>query len=67
MACIGKGRAWLNGAAQLLNSHLRQKMAPSVAMATAANDVKPFYFQDILEQTSKHDTPFKKLTGLIFF
>ncbi|KAL3862194.1 hypothetical protein ACJMK2_008181 [Sinanodonta woodiana] len=29
----------------------------------AAADVKPFFYQDILEQTKKPDVPWKKLTG----
>ena len=31
--------------------------------ATAASDVNPFYYQDILETEKKPDIPWKKLTG----
>lgn len=33
------------------------------ATAAAAADVKPFFYQDILEQKKKPDVPWKKLTG----
>lgn len=61
---LGSARTCIAGTAQLLGSHFRKKLAPSVAMATAAADVKPFYFQDILELQQKPDVPYKKLTGL---
>ncbi|BFZ23385.1 hypothetical protein BsWGS_26424 [Bradybaena similaris] len=60
---LGSARTCIAGTAQLLGSHFRKKLAPSVAMATAAADVKPFYFQDILELQQKPDVPYKKLTG----
>ncbi|XP_012940821.1 fumarate hydratase class I, aerobic [Aplysia californica] len=63
MMNVTKGKAWLSGAVQLLNKHFRQQMAPSVAMATASSDEKPFQYQDILELQSKHDVPYRKLTG----
>ncbi|CAL1529805.1 unnamed protein product [Lymnaea stagnalis] len=62
MAHLGKGRMWFSGAVQLMNNHFRQKI-PSAAMASAATDVKPFYFQDILELQSKHDVKYRKLTS----
>ncbi|KAK0056856.1 fumarate hydratase class I aerobic [Biomphalaria pfeifferi] len=63
MAGLGKGRAWLTGAANLLSGHLRHKLIAKVCLATSASDVKPFYFQDILELQSKHDAPYRKLTS----
>ncbi|CAG5136548.1 unnamed protein product [Candidula unifasciata] len=60
---LGSGRTCISGASQLLGSHFRRKLAPSVAMATVAPDVKPFYFQDILELQQKPDVPYRKLTG----
>ncbi|KAH9499440.1 hypothetical protein Btru_003497 [Bulinus truncatus] len=63
MAGLSNGRAWLTSAATLINGHFRQKLISKACLATTASDVKPFYFQDILELQSKHDAPYKKLTS----
>ena len=64
MMNVTKGKALLSGAITVFNNHVRQ-LAPSVAMASSASDLKPFHYQDILELQSKHDVPYKKLTGLL--
>ncbi|XP_025081375.1 uncharacterized protein LOC112556512 [Pomacea canaliculata] len=44
-------------------SNFRCLIGPMASMATAATDVKPFYYQDILHQEAKPSVPWKKLTG----
>lgn len=52
----------LRGLLQLASGKQPRSAAPLAAMATAP-DVKPFHYQDILEQVTPVDTPWKKLTG----
>ena len=41
-----------------------QNVAVAVKYESSAASVKPFVFQDILEQDHSHDIPWKKLTSL---
>lgn len=45
-------------------SNFRCLIGPMASMATAATDVKPFYYQDVLQQEAKPSVPWKKLTGI---
>ena len=54
----------------MLSSRCLRRICANVYMASvrnrsspAADVVKPFYFQDILEQEKPLDTPWKKLTS----
>lgn len=41
----------------------QQIVRGKATQAAAAADIKPFYYQDIMEFENKPDIPFKKLTG----
>jgi len=57
---VSKGKALLPGAMHIINNF--RQIAPCMA-SCMSSDAKPFHFQDILELQSKHDVPYRKLTG----
>lgn len=60
MMNVSKGKALLPGAMHIINNF--RQIAPCMA-SCMSSDAKPFHFQDILELQSKHDVPYRKLTG----